>query len=53
MIAESEKPKTISISEFKAHCTEQLRAVEEQGITLVTSDKLLLDVEPVKTLSTR
>lgn len=34
MITESGKPKSISISEFKSHCTEQLRAVEEQGITL-------------------
>jgi len=34
MITGSETPRTISISEFKAHCTEQLRAVEEQGITL-------------------
>ncbi|MEX2579548.1 MAG: type II toxin-antitoxin system Phd/YefM family antitoxin [Verrucomicrobiales bacterium] len=34
MITESKKPKTISISEFKAHCTEQLRAVQEEGITL-------------------
>ena len=34
MITDSEEPKTISVSEFKAHCTEQLRAVEEQGITL-------------------
>ena len=29
-----EKPNTISISKFKAHCTEQLRFVEEKGITL-------------------
>ena len=34
MVTETEKTKTISISEFKARCTEQLRAVAEEGITL-------------------
>lgn len=34
MINEAEKLRIISVSDFKAHCTEQLRAVEEQGITL-------------------
>jgi len=34
MINEVEKPRKISVSDFKAHCTEQLRAVEEEGITL-------------------
>lgn len=50
MITESEKPKTISISEFKAHCTEELRAVEEQGITLKITrhGKVIALVEPPK-----
>lgn len=34
MIKEAEPSKTISVSEFKAHCTEQLRAVEETGVRL-------------------
>lgn len=34
MIEAIESPQTMSISEFKARCTERLRAVEEQGITL-------------------
>lgn len=28
------KAKQIPISKFKAHCTEELRAVEEEGVTL-------------------
>jgi len=50
MISETEKPKTIGISEFKAHCTEQLRAVEEQGITLEITrhGKIVAVVEPPK-----
>ena len=31
MIAEADKVKKISITEFKAHCTEEIRAIEEHG----------------------
>ena len=48
MIADSEKSKTISISEFKAHCTEQIRAVSEQGGTLAITrhGKVVAVVKP-------
>lgn len=34
MIERAAPRKSISVSEFKARCTEQLRAVEEQGVSL-------------------
>jgi len=37
MIHQDEKPKTISVTEFKAHCTEELRSVEEDGVTLAVT----------------
>ena len=37
MIEQEEKPKTISVSEFKARCTEELRSVEEDGVTLAVT----------------
>lgn len=50
MIEEDPKPKLFSVSEFKAHCTEQLRALEEQSITLeiIRHEKVVAMVEPAK-----
>jgi len=41
---------TMSVSEFKARCTERLRAVEEQGITLTITrhGKVVATVTPAK-----
>ena len=35
MIDQPDGPKTISVTEFKAHCTEKRRAVEEKGTRLI------------------
>jgi len=42
------KIRTISVSEFKARCTEQLRTVEEEGITLTITrhGKVVAQVNP-------
>jgi len=37
MIEQDEPPKTISVSDFKARCTEALRSVEENGTTLAVT----------------
>jgi len=37
MIQQDESAKTISVSDFKARCTEVLRSVEEEGITLAVT----------------
>jgi len=37
MVQQEELPKTISVSDFKARCTEELRSVEEDGITLAVT----------------
>ncbi|HIG31722.1 MAG TPA: type II toxin-antitoxin system Phd/YefM family antitoxin [Verrucomicrobiales bacterium] len=48
MIAKFDEPRTISVTDFKAHCTEELRAVEEKGIRLVITrhGKTIAVVEP-------
>ena len=48
MIDQSDGPKTISVTEFKAHCTEELRAVEEKGTRLMITrhGKTIAVVEP-------
>lgn len=48
MINKAEPPKSISVSEFKAHCTEELRSVEEKGTRLVITrhGKTIALVEP-------
>jgi prevent-host-death family protein len=37
VIQQDESPKTISVSDFKARCTEVLRSVEKEGITLAVT----------------
>ena len=37
MIARDEKVRTISVTDFKAHCTEQLRTVEKDGVSLAVT----------------
>jgi len=37
MLQQDELPKAISVSDFKARCTEVLRSVEEEGVTLAVT----------------
>ena len=44
------KLRTVSVSNFKAHCTEELRSVEEEGTQLAITrhGKVIAMVEPPK-----
>lgn len=50
MIDAAEEKKTISVSQFKTHCTEELRDVEERGVILQITrhGKIVATVSPPK-----